>query len=148
MYKTKIIPFWPLSGESKAILSKIFCREARSRKPIQPGWPGSYEEALSYMYYKKLCWNRLPYIILLSHFRSRIIVLTIVLVISLQEIISRDHACPQNHTNHNDVGPILFQLKSLLPFSLLLLVWRLQSTTTKSLRHLHCRRSPLFKSRW
>ena len=40
------------------------------------------------------------------------------------------------------------QLKSSLPFSLFLFVWRLESTTTKSLsRHLHCRGSPLFKSR-
>ena len=36
-------------------------------------------------------------------------------------------------------------LKSSLPFSLFLLVWRLESTTTKSLlRHFHCRGSPLF----
>ena len=28
----------------------------------------------------------------------------------------------QNHTNHNDVRPILFQLKSSLPFSLFLFV--------------------------
>ena len=53
-----------------------------------------------------------------------------------------------NHTNHNDARPILFQLKSSLPFSLFQFVWRLESTTTKSLlRHLHCRGSPLFKSR-
>ena len=42
---------------------------------------------------------------------------------------------------------ILFQsvqLKSSLPFCLFLFVWRLESTTTKSLlRHLHCRESPL-----
>ena len=37
-------------------------------------------------------------------------------------------------------------LKFSLPFSLLLFVWRLESTTTKSLlRNLHCR-SPLFKT--
>ena len=42
---------------------------------------------------------------------------------------------------------MLFQLKSSLPFSLFLFVWRLESTTTKSLlRHLHCRGSLIFKS--
>ena len=93
-YKTKIIPFSPLSGESEAILSKMFrpghrakvfiwenfhpryrfskteisvtgpvrpliwthryfykekSGEARSRKPSQPGWPGSYEEAVNHV---------------------------------------------------------------------------------------------------
>ena len=44
----------------------------------------------------------------------------------------------ENHTNHNDARPILFQLKFLLPFSLFLFVWRLESTTAKSLlRHLN-----------
>ena len=58
----------------------------------------------------------------------------------------------QNHTNHNDAKPIqepiLFQLKSSLPFSLFLFVWRPESNTRKSLlRYLHCRRSLLFRSR-
>ena len=75
---------------------------------------------------------------LLSHFRIRIIVLTCLLITSLQEIISRNPACLQNHTNPNDARPILFQLKSSLPFSLFLFVWRLESTTPKSLlRHLN-----------
>ena len=75
---------------------------------------------------------------LLSHFCIRIIVLTYGLITSLLEIISRNHECLQNHTNHSDVRPILFQLKSSLPFSLFLFVWRLESTTTKYLwRHLN-----------
>ena len=84
---------------------------------------------------------------LLSHFRVRIIVLT-----CFDNKSARNHpkSCVpamQNHKNHNDARPILFQLKSSLPFSLFLFVWRLESTTTKSLlRHLHCRGSPLFKS--
>ena len=62
-------------------------------------------------------------------------------------VFRRNHACLQNHTNHNDARSILLQLKSSLPFSLFLLVWRLESTTTKSLfRHLHCRGSPLSHS--
>ena len=81
---------------------------------------------------------------LLLHFRIRIIMLTC--PASLWEIC-RNHVCLQNHTNHNKARPILFQLKSSLPFSLFLLMWSLESTTTKSfLRHLHCRGSPLFKS--
>ena len=53
-----------------------------------------------------------------------------------------------NHTNHNDARPILFHLKSSLSFSLFLFVWRLESTTTKSLlRHLHFRGASLFRSR-
>ena len=41
-----------------------------------------------------------------------------------------------NHANHNDARPII--LKSSLPFSLFLFVWRLESTTTTKslLRHL------------
>ena len=72
---------------------------------------------------------------LLSHFCIRVIVLTCPdNKSSLQEIISRNHACLKNHTNHI----ILFHLKSSLPFSLFLFVWRLESTTTKSLlRHLN-----------
>ena len=38
--------------------------------------------------------------------------------------------------NHNDERPILFQLKYSLPFSLFLFMWRLESTTTKSLLRL------------
>ena len=44
----------------------------------------------------------------------------------------------KSHKNHYDARPILFQLKSSLPFSLFLFVWKLESTTTKSLlRHLN-----------
>ena len=87
---------------------------------------------------------------LLSHFCIRMIILTCPdnksARTSLQEIISRNHAYLQNHTNYNDARPMLFQLKSSLPFSLFLFVWGLESTTTKSLlRHPHCRRSPLLK---
>ena len=83
---------------------------------------------------------------LLSHVCIRIIMLTCP---DNKSEVSRNHACLQNHTNHNDARPILFQWKSSLPFSLLLFVWRLESSTTKSLlRHLHCRGSPLFKSHW
>ena len=85
---------------------------------------------------------------LLSHFRIRIIVPTCP---ANKPARNQPKSCVramQNHTNHNYVGPILFQLKSSLPFSLFLFVWRLESTTTKSLlRHLHCSGSPLFKSR-
>ena len=43
--------------------------------------------------------------------------------------------------------PILFQLKSSLPFSFFLFLWRLESTTTKSFfRHLNCRLSLLLKA--
>ena len=84
----------------------------------------------------------------LSNFRTRIIVLTCPDNKSARNH-QPNHACLQNHTNHNDAiaRPILFQLKSSLPFSFFLFVWRLESTTTKSLlRRLHCRGSPLFKS--
>ena len=100
-----------------------------------------YFSALSY--YKRSVENNFLYLLL--HFRIRIILLT--RPDNLREI-SRNHACLQNHTNHNDARPTLFQLESSLPFSLFLFVWRLESTTTKSLlRHLQCRGSPLFKSR-
>ena len=49
-------------------------------------------------------------------------------------VFRRNHACLQNHTNHNDARSILLQLKSSLPFSLFLFVWRLESTTTKSFK--------------
>ena len=86
---------------------------------------------------------------LLSHFHIRIIVLKCPDYKSVRN--HQPKSCVpamQNHTNHNDARPILFQLKSSLPFGLFLFVWRLKSTTTKSLlRHLHYRGSPLFKSR-
>ena len=85
---------------------------------------------------------------LLSHFRIRIIVLTCPDNKSTRNQPKSCVPAMQNHTNHNDVRPILFLLKSSLPFSLFLFVWRLESTTTKSLlRNLHCRGSPLLKSR-
>ena len=67
-YKSKSMPFWPICCESNAILFKKFrpgdragvfiwenfrpgYRDLRthrySRKPSQPSWPGSYEEALT-----------------------------------------------------------------------------------------------------
>ena len=74
---------------------------------------------------------------LLSNFRTRIIVLTCPDNKSARNH-QPNHACLQNHTNHNDARPILFQLKSSLNFSLFLFVWRHESTTTKSLlRHLN-----------
>ena len=86
---------------------------------------------------------------LLSHFRIRGIVPTCPDNKSARNQPKSCVPAMQNHTNHKDARPILFQLKSSLPFSLFVLfVWRLESTTTKSLlRHLHCRESPLFKSR-
>ena len=85
---------------------------------------------------------------LLSHFRIRIIVLTCPDNKSARNQPKSCVPAMQNHTNHNDARPILFQSKSSLPFILFLFVWRLESTTTKSLlRYLHCRGSPLFKSR-
>ena len=92
---------------------------------------------------KKIC------LYLLSHFGIRIIVVTCPDNKSLRNQPKSCVPATQNHTNHHDARPILFQLKSSLPFSLFLFAWRLESTTTKSLlRHLHCRGSPLFKSRW
>ena len=86
---------------------------------------------------------------LLSHFRIRIIVLTCPDNRSARNLLKSCVPAMQNDTNHNDARSILFKLKSSLPFSLFLFVWRLKSTTTKSLlRHLHCRGSPLFKSHW
>ena len=85
---------------------------------------------------------------LLSHFRIRIIVLTCSDNKSARNHHPKSSVPEKSHKNHNDARPILFQLKSSLPFSLFLSVWRLESNTTKSLlRHLYCRGSPPFKSR-
>ena len=84
---------------------------------------------------------------LLSHFGIRVMVLTYPDNKSARNQPKSCVPALQNHTNHNDARPILFHLKSSFPFSLILVVWRLESTTTKSLlRHIHCRGSPLFKS--
>ena len=61
---------------------------------------------------------------LLSHFRIRIIVLTCPDNKSARSQPTSCVPAMQNHTNHNDARPILFQLKSSLPFSLFLFVWR------------------------
>ena len=76
---------------------------------------------------KKVCLH------LLSHFRIRIIALTWPDNKSARNQPKSCMPAMQNHTNHNDVRPISFQLKSSLPFSLFPFVWRLESTTTKSL---------------
>ena len=78
---------------------------------------------LALSYYKSSVEKNFP--IFLSHSCIRIIVLTCpdnikYYVTNLQEIISRNHACLHNHTNHNVARPILFQMKSSLPFSLFL----------------------------
>ena len=70
-------------------------------------------------YYKSSVENISLY--LLSHFRIKVIVLT------CPDKSARNHqpeSCvPANsHTNHNAARPILFQLKSSLPFSLFLSV--------------------------
>ena len=89
---------------------------------------------------KKIC------LYLVSHFGIRIIAVTCP---DNKSVRNQPKSCVpamQNHTNHHDARPILFQLKSSLPVRLFLFVWRLESTNTKSLlRHLHCRGSPLFK---
>ena len=72
---------------------------------------------------------------LLSHFHIRTLVLTYPDNKSERNQPKSCVPAMQNHTNHNDVRRILFQLKSSLPFSLFLFVWRLESTTTKSLTH-------------
>ena len=77
---------------------------------------------------------------LLSHFCIRIIVVTCPDNKSARNHQPKSSVPEKSHKNHNDARPILFQLKSSLPFSLFLFVWRLESTctTTKSLlRHLH-----------
>ena len=67
-------------------------------------------------------------------------------ITSLQEIISRNNApawkITPDKSQHNDARPILFQLKSSLPFSLFLFV-----TREYHQYHHYCRGSPLFKSR-
>ena len=74
---------------------------------------------------------------LLSHFPIRIIVLTCPDNKSARNQPKSGVPAMQNHTNHNDARPILFQLKSSLPFSLFFFMRRLEGTTTKSLlRHL------------
>ena len=59
---------------------------------------------------------------LLSHFPIRIIVLTCPDKKSARNQPKSCVPAMQNHTNHNDARPILFQLKSSLPFSLFQLV--------------------------
>ena len=102
-----------------------------------------YFSALSY--YKSSVETNFP--ILLSHFRIRIVVLTCPDNKSARNHQPKSCVPEKSHKNHNDARPILCQLKSSRPFSLFMFVLRLESTTTKSLRHLHCRGSPLFKSR-
>ena len=102
-----------------------------------------YFSALSF--YKSSVETNFP---MLSHFRIRIIVLTCSDNKSARNHQPKSCVPEKSHKNNNDARPILFQLKSSLPFSLFLSVWRLESTTTKSLlRHLYCRGSPPFKSR-
>ena len=94
-----------------------------------------YFSALSY--YKCSVEKKIPYIC----YRIRIIVLTCPDNKSARNQPKQCVPVMQNHTNHNDMRSMLVQLKSSFPFSLFLFVWRLESTTTKSLlRHLH---SPL-----
>ena len=145
-----ILPPWAVSR----YLSPCLCRfclydiSTNGKQLNKTSWSNQRQTRICYIFrfwviIKALLKKKSLY--LLSHVSIRIIVLTCP---DNKSEISRNHACLQNHTNHNDARPILFQLKSSLPFSLFLFVWRLESTTTKSLlRHLHCRGYPLFKSR-
>ena len=133
-----------------------------------PGCSGTFREVPCSWFYRRPSWSNPRQTRILLHFQLSVFIKALLKQISLYllsqfhiRIIvlicpdsksARNHlpkSCmPTNHTNRNDARPILFQLKSSLPFSLFLFVWRLESTTTKSLlRHLHCRGSPLFKSR-
>ena len=79
-----------------------------------------YFSALSY--YKSSVEKNLISLYLLSHFRIRIIVLTCLDNKSARNQLKSCVPAMQNHTNHNDRRPILFQLKSSLPFSSFLFV--------------------------
>ena len=73
-------------------------------------------------YYKSSVEKKLISLYLLSHFHIRMIVLT---CLDNKSARNQPKSCVpamQNYTNHNDARPILFQLKSSLPFSLFLLV--------------------------
>ena len=72
---------------------------------------------------------------LLMHFRIRIIVVKCPDNKSARNHQPKSSVPEKSHKNHNHARPTLFQLKSSLPFSLFLFVWRLESTTTKSLTH-------------
>ena len=50
------------------------------------------------------------------HSRIRTIVLTYPDDIALQKIISRNHACLQNHTNHNHANIISIEIFAPFPF--------------------------------
>ena len=85
---------------------------------------------------------------LLSHFRIRIIVLTCPDINKPARNHQPKSCVPAKSHKLQLRGQYYFNWNLRPHFSLSLFVWRLESTTTKSLlRHLHCRGFPLFKSR-
>ena len=151
-----ILPTWVffryLSPSLRRLCQNQYYLNERSWTVNKTSWSNPRQTRISLLYfsppsyYKSSVETNFP--ILLSHFRIRIVVLTFPDNKSARNHQPKSCVPEKSHKNHNDARPILFQLKCSLPFSLFLFVWRLESTTTKSLlRHLHCRGSPLFKSR-
>ena len=155
-----ILPTWavfllflslPPSADSAYMIYQHLISQQTVNKQNKMSWSNPRQTQICYIFRLWVITKALlkkTSLYLLSHFRIRVIVLTCPDNKSARNQPKSCVPALQNETNHNDVRPILFHLKSSLPFSLFLFVWRLKSSTTKSLlRHLHCRGSPLFKSR-
>ena len=148
-----ILPWWAVFSLSLSLRRFCLNQHIISQRMVNKtswSWSNPRQTRICYIFrlwviIKALLKKISPH--LLSHFRIRIIALACPDINKSARNQQPKSCVPANHTNHNDARPILFQFKSSLPFSLFLFVWRLESTTTKSLlRHRHCRGSPLFKS--
>ena len=120
------------------IIINIISTDGKQDVLMQPEANPDLLYLVSGLSFKKLCWNKFPYVcyrILTLGLSCWHVLITLMLFItSLQEIVSLNHVCLLNHTNHKlwCEANILFPSKSSLPFSLFLFVRRLESTRTNS----------------
>ena len=129
-----ILPPWAVFHYLSPSLRRFCPYDISTRTVNKTSWSNPRQTRICYSFRLWVIINALLKKIslyLLSHFRIRIIVLTCPDNKSARNQPKSRVPAMQNLTNHNDARPILFQLKSSLPFSLFLFVWRLVSTTTK-----------------
>ena len=134
-----ILPTWAAFSLSLSLPPQILPKSTLSQRTVnKTSWSNPRQTRICYIFRRWVIIKALLKQIslyLLSHFRIRIIVLT----------------CPDNKSARKSSAEIMRACKitqiTMMEANIILFVWRLESTTTKSLlRHLYCRESPLFKS--
>ena len=147
-----ILPWWAVFSLSLSLRRFCLYQHVISQRTVnKTSWSNPRQTRICYIFQlwaviKALLKKISQY--LLSHFRIRIIVLTCPDINKPARNHQPKSCVPARSHKLQLRGQYYFNWNLRPHFSLSLFVWRLESTTTKSLlRHLHCRGFPLFKSR-